>query len=177
VVAGGDRRAQIHAVVSYLRRLRAVVQAGATEHSRWVRFIGTTASVLRTAPRLTDSTDVTTALGYAERFGKLRRHLSGLTPPITCMPLQDAATSWLEALDLLSSAVPPALERKSPKEMDALVREASEAQIRIRTVQRVHEKTVAAMNVMFRSRPTVPRRAPRPAKPVARKPAAPEIRS
>ena len=161
-MAGGERRAQIHAVVSYLRRLRAVVQAGATEHSRWARFVGTTASVLRTSPRLTDSSDVRSAYGFADRFAKLHHHLNGLVPPSTCIPLHDAAVSWLEALDLLSNAVPPCLQRKAVKELEALAREASEAQIRLRTFQRVHVKTVAAMNEMFRTRPTARRGPSRP---------------
>jgi hypothetical protein len=162
VVSDADRRRQIREAIRYLKTLRLIVERGAAGHARWTPFIAKTASMLRMAPNSLGPSESTTAAHLARVFSTLHGSLGQLTPPPHCDHLHNAAGGWLEALDLLAAAVLPAIEGKSVPELEAIVRAASEPQIKLRSFQRVHAKTMAHLGRMYRARPKPTKRIGRP---------------
>jgi hypothetical protein len=163
-IASNQWRAEIRASIHYLRTIRPLAERIASEHAAWARFIGNASSPHGTMrPR-------EQALGanrFALTFATLRGRLKRATPTGSCATLHESALAWAEALDLLATAVPAALERGSIVELRSIGREAGEAQMRLRIFQRTHAKTVAALKRMFLARPRPPRR-PRRVMPVGR---------
>jgi hypothetical protein len=163
-MARNERRTQLRAIARYLKVVREVVQRGAVEHARWVHFIAESASLMRPANGLVRSPDRVRAHKYAVLFHQYGRFLAAQKPPAYCAPLHDSTAAWLQALELLSGAVSDAIAARDVSEMETLVRGASEAQIRLRTVQRMHGRTLAGLKELFARRPqptaSVPRRGP-----------------
>jgi hypothetical protein len=163
-MARSERRAQLRAIAHHLRVVREVVQRGAAEHARWVHFIAESASLVRAGNSVGRAPDRVKAHKYAVFFHQYRRYLGAQKPPPYCAPLHDATSAWLQALELLSQAVSDAIAASDAAEMETLVRGASEAQIRLRTVQRMHGRTMDGLKKLFAQRPApavrVPRRGP-----------------
>ena len=87
----GSRRAQLRAIVRYLRTVREVVKRGAAEHSRWVHFIAEAASLLRRPPSPHLKPDRAKAHKYAVYFHQYGRFLAQQKPPAYCAPLHDSS--------------------------------------------------------------------------------------
>jgi hypothetical protein len=143
-------RAEIRASVDYLRIIRPLVQQIAAEHAAWARFVGTAASPTGSMSRREQSMG---ALRFAISFAGLRGRLQRAGPSLSCATLHESALGLVEALDLLASAVPPALDTGSIHELRAIGREAGEAQLRLRIFQRTHAATIASLKQMFAARP------------------------
>jgi hypothetical protein len=140
--------------------MREVVKRGAAEHSRWVHFIAEAASLLRRPQSPWLKPDRTKAHKYAVYFHQYGRFLAAQNPPLYCVPLHDATAAWLHALELLSLGVSDAIAAGNADELESLVRGASEAQIRLRTVQRMHGRTMDGLKKLYEQRPAP---TPRPA--------------
>src|SRR5436190_2070122 len=100
-------RAQIRASVHYLRTIRPLVQRVAVEHAAWARFVTTAVSPSGSMPR---SEQAVRAARFALTFAGLRGRLQHTTPTASCATLHESALAWVEALDLLATAVPPAID-------------------------------------------------------------------
>jgi hypothetical protein len=127
-------------------------------------FIAESASILRASTSPWRKPDLERAQKYAIVFARYHAFLVRLSAPTYCAPLHASAERWLEALDLLSGGVAQALEQGQIAEVDALVRAASEAHIKLRTFQRTHAQTGEGIRKMFRQRPRAgpPRRRRQP---------------
>src|SRR5207253_733791 len=101
--------------------------------------------------------------------------LQRAAPTTSCGTLHESALAWVEALDLLATAVPPVIESGSIGDLRAIGREADEAQMRLRIFQRTHKSTVASLKKMFLARPRAPRRSRRPARVVRARALAPRV--
>jgi hypothetical protein len=163
-MARNERRVQLRAVAHHLKVLREVVQRAAAEHARWVHFIAESASLMRASPSGYRAPDRVKAHKYAVFFHQYGRFLAAQKCPAYCTPLHDATAAWLQALELLSGAVNDAIAAGDVKEMETLVRGAGEAQIRLRTVQRMHGRTLDGLKKLFAERPApavrIPSRGP-----------------
>jgi hypothetical protein len=161
-MARNERRAQLRAIARYLRTVREVVKRGAAEHARWVHFIAEAASMMRAR----QPADRIKAHKYAVYFNQYGRFLAQQKPPAYCTPLHDATAAWLQALELVSVAFAAAIAAGDVAEAESLVRGASEAQIRLRTVQRMHGRTLLGLKQLYAQRPPpapafrVPKRGP-----------------
>jgi hypothetical protein len=133
--------------------LRQLVTRTAVEHANWIKFIAESASLLRASPSPWRKADPEVARRYAAAFEKYGAFLRGLTVPSYCVPLHRYACAWLESLETLSAAIGPTVEAGDPNELDALVRKSSEAQIRLRTFQRMHARTIEGIKKLFQDRP------------------------
>lgn len=159
--ARAARRAQLHAIVRYLRAVREVIERVAREHGRWVHFIAEAASLLR-SPSFHSPPDRNRAHQYAVLFHQYGRFLAGQKAPPYCEPLQRAVAAWLDVLERVAIAVASAVTDRDAARLEQQVRAAAEAQIKLRTVQRVHAQTMAGVKAMFAQRP-------RPTPPAARR--------
>lgn len=152
-MATTERRVRLRGIARYMRIVREVVRRGAAEHARWVHFIAESASLMRTADRVGRSPDRVKAHKYAVFFHQYGRYLAAQKHPPYCAPLHDATAAWLRVLELLSQEVSNAMAADDVNEVEALVRNAGEAQIRLRTVQRVYGKTLEGAKKLFAERP------------------------
>jgi hypothetical protein len=154
----GDTRHRVRRLIRYARVLRATVQRGAAEHARWAHFLYVTAARLRGAGDAADGRDAEMARRYAAYFAALRARFRGVVPPTGCEAVHRAALDWLEALDLLSAAVPTAVHARSRADVEAVGRAADGARRHLRDVQREYADTAAVLRAEFRARPRVGRR-------------------
>jgi hypothetical protein len=154
-----EERRRVRRLVAYARVARAAVRRGAAEHARWAQFVGVTVSRMRGIGDGADARDAQMAGRYAEFFAALRRRIIGLAPPPGCESVHRAVLEWLEALDLLSAAVPAAVRSRSRTDMEAIAAASNEARLRLRDVQREYAETVASVRRQFRARPRTAARA------------------
>jgi hypothetical protein len=153
-----EERRRLRRMVAYARVVRATVRRGAAEHARWSQFVGVTVSRMRGIGDAADARDAQMAGRYAEFFAALRQHAVGLSPPPGCESVHRAVFDWLEALDLLSAAVPAAVRSRSRADMEAIAQAANEARLRLRTVQSEYAETATTVRRQFRARPRAGRR-------------------
>ena len=150
-----DRRAVIRESVSYLRAIRSIVQSCAAEHAHWVQFIASTASTARAGILWQRPSNQRVAARYSMVFTMYGNRARAMHAPEYCGAAHQALSGWIEALDLLSNAYHIALEAKNGSSLVEIVREAHEAQLRLRTFQRTYDRTVAGVRQMFKDRPRV----------------------
>ena len=151
-----DRRAVIRESVSYLRAIRSIVQACAAEHAHWVQFIASTASTARAGILWQHPSDQRVAARYSMIFTMYGNRVRAMHAPDYCGATHQSLAGWIgEALDLLSNAYHMALEARNGTSLVEIVREAHEAQLRLRTFQRTYDRTVAGVRQMFKDRPRV----------------------
>ena len=153
-----DGRRRVRRLIRYARVLRAAVRRGAAEQARWSQFMGITTARMRGAGDHADARDVDMAARYAAFFAALRAQLVALVPPTPCETVHRAALAWVEALDLLSGAVPGAVAMRSLADLEAIALTADEARLRLLAVQRQYAEAVAAVRRDFRARPRAARR-------------------
>ena len=151
-------RSEIRASIHYLRTIRPLVERMASEHAAWARFVG---NVVSPQGAILPREQALGATRFALTFARLQGRLKRVRPTVSCTTLHEAALAWAEALDLLASAIPPALERGAIDDLRAIGREAGEAQMRLKIFQRTHASTVASLKRMFMARPRAVKR-PRP---------------
>ncbi len=150
-----DRRAVIRESVAYLRATRSIVQSVAAEHANWVQFIASTASTARAGVLWQRPSDQLVAARYSMIFTMYGNRVKAMHAPDYCRSVQESLARWVEALDLLSNAYHSALELKNGQALVEIVREAHEAQLRLRTFQRTYERTVVGVRQLFKNRPRV----------------------
>ena len=153
-----EERRRVRRMVAYARLARAAVRRGAAEHARWSHFVGVTVSRMRGIGDAADLRDARMAGRYAEFFAALRQRVVVLSPPPGCESVHRAVLEWLEALDLLSAAVQPAVRSRSRPDMEAIAQAANEARDRLRTVQSEYAEAATTVRRQFRARPRAGRR-------------------
>jgi hypothetical protein len=159
-----DRRTRLRAIVRYLKAQRELVQRGAGEHARWVKFIAEAASLLRASPSPYRTADGKRAHQYASLFDQYVRFMRSLTVPDYCVPLHGATSAWLESLAGLSMDVAVSIQKNDPSGLERIVRAAGEPQLKLGTAQRTRLRTLEGLKKLFEDRPKPVPKAPKPVK-------------